>query len=470
MQFELGLNVQPVDVLLQRSVLNNSEAATANTPDEILALIFEACMQLDHDDRKEHYGDLVSHISHRWRSVALATAGLWTQIRYCDYPVTTLMERVTAYFHRSKLAPVDIRVEMSHRDHHLPPTLFQHLIDHIGHCRRLCFVNMTGDTLESLLRQIALQPEASLLRSFQISKYRGYLSNMPSLPGSTIEFLAPHLRIMVLDEIAVNDVHHFFDISANFKSVTHLRLDDIFIDEMEFERYAACRSFLMALPSLTHLELKVDGMVDFPDEHATVLPYLQFLHIEFSYFFSAVKNIIHTIHARSLQTLSLAGWEKDTRSFTQSSLPVSHFPSLRHLILDGYLATTLLDLQSLGLMFPSTERLTFQAQRSPPSGDIDTILLAIVNPLSRISSATGESVLWYKLQSIAVSTAQAPLDGEFLHELIHDWKKSGHPLDKLFIPRSCMAQAGAKGMMKLRKLVDIEDFRAEPAILIKDMY
>ncbi|KAF7968834.1 hypothetical protein HWV62_29244 [Athelia sp. TMB] len=461
-----GPNSRPTDVL-ERYALNNSETATANTPDEVLAMIFEACMHLEHRPN-EHYGDLLSHVSRHWRTIALSTPGLWTQIRYIDYPVTTPVERVTTYLQRSKLAPVDIYVELSHREYHVPPLVFQSLLDHITHCSRLCFVNVTGELLESVLKQVSLQSHAPALRSFQLLRYRGYQMNAPSIPGSAINFSAPHLEILHLEEMAINDIQNL-NVSA-FKSVTHLRLDNINIDDMEFMQYIAFRDFLMAMQSLTHLELKLYAMVSHTDENAIVIPNLEFLHVELALWASDLKTIIQNIHAPALQALSLAGWGSDKPALDPSSLPTSHFPSLRHVIFLGYLASTLAELRSFGLTFPDIERLTFQAHLPPPLGDIGDILSTIVAPVPKVCAAAGESVMWQKLRSIAVSTVLEPFDGEFLHGLIHDWQKSGHSLNKLFIPNTCVAQADVEGMKKLRELVDIEDFKDDLPILIQEMH
>lgn len=62
-------------VCLERNTLHNLDAPTSELPDEVLASIFEAGMRSDWESSHD-FGILVSHVSHHWRAIALATAQL----------------------------------------------------------------------------------------------------------------------------------------------------------------------------------------------------------------------------------------------------------------------------------------------------------------------------------------------------------------------------------------------------------
>ncbi|KZP19481.1 hypothetical protein FIBSPDRAFT_862626, partial [Athelia psychrophila] len=63
--------------------------------------------------------------------------------------------------------------------------------------------------------------------------------------------------------------------------------------------------------------------------------------------------------------------------------------------------------------------------------------------------------LWPRLQAIAVSALQEPLDAAALRLNIHKLQEVGHPIRKLLLPAECV---GVEGIMELKELVDIKDF------------
>lgn len=73
------LDVQARAVQLEHDTLWNLDAPTSNLPDEVLAMVFEAGM---HFYKDSDFGALVSHVSRRWRIIALATARLWVNITF----------------------------------------------------------------------------------------------------------------------------------------------------------------------------------------------------------------------------------------------------------------------------------------------------------------------------------------------------------------------------------------------------
>ncbi|KZP32564.1 hypothetical protein FIBSPDRAFT_848386, partial [Athelia psychrophila] len=109
------LNVQARAVLLEHNILLNLDAPTSDIPDELLAMIFEAHKDMPLSQGLEpHFGALVSHVSHRWRRIALSTPTLWSRARYMTGKSNTPVQQFALYLSRSKLAPVDIYLDIRH--------------------------------------------------------------------------------------------------------------------------------------------------------------------------------------------------------------------------------------------------------------------------------------------------------------------------------------------------------------------
>ncbi|KZP08103.1 hypothetical protein FIBSPDRAFT_270169 [Athelia psychrophila] len=111
---------------------------TSNLPNELLAMIFEADMPIYREEGPVlgallKSGKVFSHVSHRWRSIALDTPSLWTEIHYNDQP----LRACTEYLSRSRKAPLDIYINAPCFDRELTSSLLDSLSENIGRCRLL---------------------------------------------------------------------------------------------------------------------------------------------------------------------------------------------------------------------------------------------------------------------------------------------------------------------------------------------
>ncbi|KZP12743.1 hypothetical protein FIBSPDRAFT_1049907 [Athelia psychrophila] len=440
--------------------LHNMNAAISIFPSEILSMVFEAGALLD-SNPKCHFGSLVSHVSRRWREIALATPRLWNKIEctrskaveeghtYMTYSELE-RERVAAFLSRSKSSPVDIRIQDFYdyyQDDIQTRNFLAILGDQVGHFYHLSIIEGDPNGILNTLKYLSHKP-ASILRSILISLECDY--DFFHLERSLFPFGAPHLTIAQLN-IATSSLHFCL---PSFQHLQCLRLRGIQVDRHEF------RDALMALTVLKHLELSVDNFSQratrFP---AVLLPTLRFLQVETYNLHThdcAILAII-TIHAASLTTLSLSGWDDCAPELDLSSEEAleSHFPALQHLILAiGNTTNTSPDLEVIARRFPEIERLTCQVL--PNSGlcyGIDHILATI----DAGSSGDG-SLRWPKLHTVAVSGSRTPLDAAALHYKIYVMRDAGHPLRQLKLPKSLFVRAGAKAMGYLRTIVDVEDF------------
>ncbi|KZP21133.1 hypothetical protein FIBSPDRAFT_891303 [Athelia psychrophila] len=438
--------------------LHNMNAAISIFPSEILSTVFEAGALLD-SSSKCHFGSLVSHVSRHWRKIALATPRLWNKIEctrskavedgytYMTYSELE-RERVAAFLSRSKSSPVDIRIRDFYDDYQddiQTRNFLAMLGDQVGQFYHLCINDGDPDDVRIILRYFSHTP-ASILRSIVLGTHSDH--GILNLKSPLFPFGAPHLTIAQLDCIPTSSLQFCL---PSFQHLQCLRLAGIAVDGHEF------RDALMALPVLKHLELSVDNFSQRATRFPAVLPTLIFLQVKTYLHTLDCAILAITIHAASLTTLSLSGWDGTEPKLNLSSEEAleSHFPALQHLILaNGRFSDTAPDLEAIARRFPEIERLTCQVL--PNSGlcyGIDHILATI----DAGSSGDG-SLRWPKLHTVAVAGSRTPLDAAALHHKIYVMRGAGHPLRQLKLHKSLLAQAGTKAMGYLRTIVDVEDF------------
>lgn len=203
------LDAQGKAAQLEHNLLHNLNAPTSDFPDEVLSMIFEAGATLDlREDPADVFGCIVCHVSHRWRSVALATPRLWTQIRFIKkphvfnhyaprmlpndghIPPPAFLDKGFTYLSRSGVAPVNIYTDLNERD--IVDELYQSIADHIGHCRSLALMGVRKNSLPKIL-EIASQHRAPVLVSLLL-----FGLSSPSFPTSLFPLGVPRLKHVAL--------------------------------------------------------------------------------------------------------------------------------------------------------------------------------------------------------------------------------------------------------------------------------
>ncbi|KZP03010.1 hypothetical protein FIBSPDRAFT_1055509 [Athelia psychrophila] len=431
-----NLDAQERAVCLERSILHNLDAPTSDIPAELLAMIFEADEDMPlSQGLKPHVGAIVSHVSHRWRKIALSAPRLWSRIRYVAG--SSHIEKFHMHLSRSKMAPVDIYIDVY--NHSALVMDLPHLVaDHIGHCRRLCIENVPKFFLQRLLECTSSQP-APILTFLKIHGRNGLPFSGPLFASA-----APRLRVLDLQGLELNAIQ--IPWISVFKAVTHLRLDDIYIRNSETCSYFLC--ILGTLKSLSHLELQP---MKFPiplPQSPLELPNLQFLHMDCLDRLQTLNIVIQNIRASSLTSLSLEGWSGEEEGVDPDvvKLARSHFPFLRHLIISGSLRDTHL----LAETFPDIERLTCKTISYMGGRNILHMLTDINN------CAT---LAWPKLESIAASRVYRHIVIDLaLRNAFLDLQQAGRPLHKLMLPQEYISRTDTKALALLREVVEVEPF------------
>ncbi|KZP08937.1 hypothetical protein FIBSPDRAFT_900901 [Athelia psychrophila] len=249
------------------------------------------------------------------------------------------------------------------------------------------------------------------------------------------------------------------------------------IDGWADRGYLPLRDTLMTLQALNHLELQLHSFSTDNLRPPIVIPTIRFLQIAGIYLRVGgleidpegdvcLDDIIHSIYAESLTTLSIDGWNRiPGLDLSRDEELKSHFPSLQHLILRN-ISPYMPDLRVVARRFPGIERLTCHAQEplNPATSDIHHIITqAVPCPGCRERNEDDEGdatsrQCWPKLHTIAATASDTPLDVVALHDEISHLQGAGHPIRKLKLPRHLCQMAGAEAMAYLRTIVEVDDF------------
>lgn len=428
-------------------------------------ITFEAGTLLQ-QNKHSHFGSLVSHVTRRWRRVALATPFLWTNVRFTKWdskggPYPEIQtERAAAFIFRSLPLPVefdidgldveDLYAEDDPRD--ATPAFLQLIIGHIGRCHRLCIVNADPQSLSLILTFFCSQA-APLLRSIELGRHINS-DDTWEFKEPPFQLGAPHLATAQLFGIHIPCTPDFL---SAFQQLTSLRICSVFMGYQDFDAdpdvYNEFRDGLMALPLLNHLDLQIDEPFSkMASRFPIVLPTLHFLRLDAIE--AVLGDMVHSIQASSLIALSLGGWDIE-EDYTAGDQMESHFPSLEHLII----IKDLPDLDVFARSFPRIKRLTCDGRL-----DIDH-LLTHMRAGAQCDDENDASVsddwnIWPALQVIAVSASHGSSNPtEFIWPNMLSKLKSGdHPLRKLLLPKAELDQAEVDALVELRKLVEVEDF------------
>ena len=457
------LNEQAKTAQREFNMLHNLDALTSNLPDEALAMVFEAGA-LPESSHRRHFGVAVSHVSSRWRRVALATSRLWTMIVWRAqifrlWPGQTrqkLQARAIAFLERSRLAPLDITI-FQFQLIDFTPVFLQLLNDLIGRCRNLCIEDAQQEGLVKAIE--CLSNAAPLLSSIDFSSDSidpDIYVELPLLFPSG----APLLKSAQFHGIGVTSMH--FALPA-LGSITSLRLTGLLVDNSIQGGYLAFRNTLMALQSLHHLELRLDRYEDDDDteDFPIVLPTVQYLRLEAPP--GHLDMLTCCFMAANLLVLSLEGWDGQEYDLGMEDQSM-HFPSLEHLIL------TEIDINKPFLdayteRFPDITRLTCRVHPDARGCDMDYILTPMCFGTQKYDYPPGvdgppeldeDLDRWPKLEVIALSATDTPLD-PLLHSMV-SMVQTGGSLRKLMLPDTLCARADASAMAELRKLVQVEDY------------
>ncbi|KAJ7620952.1 hypothetical protein FB45DRAFT_1092164 [Roridomyces roridus] len=145
-------------------------------PAELLIQIFLHATAMDSTDMElyHHTPVAISHVSSKWRSIALGTSQMWSKVS-CAQGVVWNSRPLVAFLSRSKQAPLDVTfiptAALTHQDENRrSERFFIHLTPHIG---RICILTLQSHGPEAMQRLVSLLAlpisEFSSLRALNLS-------------------------------------------------------------------------------------------------------------------------------------------------------------------------------------------------------------------------------------------------------------------------------------------------------------
>ncbi|KAF7983510.1 hypothetical protein HWV62_21844 [Athelia sp. TMB] len=432
--------------------------ASFNTRSPILDCIGEIpeyAGVLPESGHRQHFGVLVSHVSSRWRRVALATSFLWTRIVWNARNGLEGVARVIAFLERSRLALLDVSIHQIQRED-FSPELLRLINDQFGRCRHLRIED--GQVVGDLVNSINYLPNAApLLKSIDLSAGNASATyaklDMPLFPSG-----APCLRTAQLHNIDIKSMH--FVLPA-FNSVTSLRFTNAWYGIPTHGKYDALRNALMALPSLYHLELQLDEHDYHDTDLPIVLPTVRYMRLDIPP--PHLDMLTSSIRAQNLVALSIEWWNGHVSPIGVVDQSTTRFPLLEHLILTD-IAVTRPYLDAYAKRFPKIKRLTFHVDPEYKGCDIAHILRSTrfdapeygfqENDTSPVCDRLAR---WPNLEVIALSATNTHLDSLSFDTASME-KLVSLPLCKLMLPNTLDDKAVADAIAQLKSIIQVEDY------------
>lgn len=475
----VDLDAHASAVRTERNTLRNWDAPIWCLPDEVLVMIFEEGMRRPRDlsynlGVRAHFGVRVSHVTRRWRSLAISAPKLWTSIQCVTkeddppYP-QKCTHRASTFLSRAGSLPIDILIE-GFRVKDTTSGFLQLLGTHIENCHQLRITESRSLSKKRRAKWRSLMIESQQTGLARVLKCISS-KPMPLLASIDINFInigwreafspfgAPRLTTA---RIVGSNIHTTHGYLSEFKSLQSLQLGNLHSTP---DTYHLLRDALMALPSLRHLELFLkNDIVWSTGELPILLPNIRHLHVTGEWHDSwASFDFLRCIQAPSLDTLSLSPARSDIKGRGALALieyaNKLHFPALQHLILiNAERISDLVDLIVLARAFPQIERLTVipgcvaETDFYNSYFSIDAILYGPGNgEIAQTNAYSGP--LSPNLQRVAFSHIKGQLDIPRLQSTLLKLKAAGHPIRKLLLP-----QMAHPSVVEVEGIVELEEF------------
>lgn len=332
----------------------------------------------------------ISHISRRFREIAIATQPLWSQICFQEADVKHRWPRLC--LERAGTGPVDIHLEVtSERGWRGAPSRSEFegvlvvIMEHAFHWRTITLIAERFCPIHMFLRYFIVAGTAPLLESLSLV-YTHPLgrplrptvfthSIMDSGSISLSQNMAPRLR-----ELALVGVHFHWE-SFSFSNLTRLHLSHH--QPAVQPTVAEFRSILNASPDLQVIKLNggsgpfrdsPDASLD--DSEAVKLNSLRYLELTFFRSSKHISLLMQLIRAPNLETLQLEDWFEDTFDSVVRKLgDVSYgYTSVKHLDMRSIEGTSSRAFYSLLKGMKQLETLTITCSDKPRNHPVSCLI------------------------------------------------------------------------------------------------
>lgn len=406
--------------------LLNQMAPISKLSDDVLLLIFEAGVkEFDaghvHEVGPVPFAILISHISARWRSIAIRKPLLWTTVNLTLSLGSSGLYDL--YIERSRSSSLDINLYCDRTSPHFDARLLQP-----HRCRRLNLTFAWYKQVYQILpffEDIAMPVLHSLVLEY-VPEIYGHDHEGSWLPGSPVQVFkrgAPSLTHVKFDGISM------FCCVTPTKVMTKLHLiATMFTTKTPLHCLSVCAQ------TLTDLSLEGDAVALLFETNNThiaragiQLPMLQSLTIRYSregYVDKLAKQLI----VPSLKRLAFGGMERNELCLTIDSL-LSHRVATGGGIESLSLATIALDrtcLHHLAASCPDITNLSFTGGYTTSPFVLDFLL-----ERDEQTRVAGVRPVWPRLRTLEITTplSEAEL---LLQDLVQSRINIGHPLEATY--------------------------------------
>jgi hypothetical protein len=285
-------------------------------PNEILSIVFEQNAGFRISWRDLPCEIKLSHVSQRWRELALNSPNLWRNITVYSIQQEDLIEQ---YLERSQSQPLDVTLAFSGVKGLIPVSGLASIFSHVHRWHSLCAdVSRDDHELTQHLLWAIHNLQAPLLKSLQICS-SGSSCDAEHPDNCVFEGGAPLLeKVKILGQ-------HLPCCHPPLEIVTHFHFGSSYTTSFRFHK------MLLDLPSVTNLRLQGVCFVRFQDDNTPPvdLPHLRTLIVE-----GTIAAIFFAISAPALENLIIVSGKAadltSTACHLQAPSPIK-FPALQFL-------------------------------------------------------------------------------------------------------------------------------------------
>ncbi|KAL0065272.1 hypothetical protein AAF712_007784 [Marasmius tenuissimus] len=405
----------------RRATLYNDAAPISKLPHELLSSIFLMARE-DYARGSPHLQVMTSHVSSRWRAVAISTPLLWTDIRVSltlknaktPAALDSRRDGFVTYLTRSNSRPFNLRMECN-GDFAIEPFLMA-LGTHMHRCSKLTFTISNHRHPALTLQNCLGLTEAPILEHLSIHIPDSRLYEYPKRQFSIIqpnllETGAPALRFLRLTGMAGY-------LQPPLTLLRTLHLDGRSMDDLSFQQF---RDILQSTPNLENLSLYQLWVTISPGAPITI-PKLRSLR---------VRNVLEYNLLPLLATLPLPQLESCIMSQV-IIFPPLECPNVKKLTLDDC-SVVPGEVGNLIEAYPAIESLTIS------SGDPATIFFILGTP--------GNPIWWPRLKRLYLMDLPVR-DVDLFVQKIRSRQATDSRLETLYLDRK------SRGVLRLKHQLD----------------
>ncbi|KAK1219370.1 hypothetical protein PQX77_017894 [Marasmius sp. AFHP31] len=405
----------------RRATLYNDAAPISKLPHELLSFIFLMARE-EYTRGSLPLQVIVSHVSSRWRAVAINTPLLWTDIRVSltlknakkPAALDSRRDGFVTYLTRSNNRAFNLRMECN-GDFAIEPFLVA-LDTHMHRCSRLTFTISNHRQPALTLQRCLRLTEAPILEHLSIHIPDSRLYEYPKrqfgvIQPNMLESGAPALRFLRLTGMAGH-------LQPPLTMVTTLHLDGRSMDDLSFRQF---RDILQSTPNLESLSLN-QVWVGMSPVAPIAIPKLRSLR---------VRNVLEYNLQPLLSTLPLSQLESCIMSQV-FFFPPLECPNVKKLTLDEC-SVVPGEVGNLIEAYPTIESLTISA------GDPATIFFILGSP--------GNPIWWPKLKRLYLMDLPFR-DVDLFVQKIRSKQATDSRLETLYLDRK------SRGVLRLKQQLD----------------